>query len=470
MIRTACKVAAAVATTTTLLVARPTLTKAMSSTTATGSNSLPTLKGVVFDMDDTLVRANLNIPAMYKAVFGTDPSEDSDILKEINAIADPDEKSRAYQIVETIEEKSRQQMTLMPGCTEVLTWLSHHNIPRALVTRNSKTTADVFCETLALSSGLSFERAITRDDANKNETKPIPFKPDPTAMNILAEECFECDTSEIIMVGDSVSNDVAFGKNAGTHTALLVDADENNADENSNRNRNRNGAADICVSHLTELPKNLWKSFRIAGPIGNTPEEANQRPLHGSPPPKPQSDLCVAVANGNVEAVRAILENNNSLDELVEAEESNGNTALIWACETGNATIASLLLSTIATRLSENCGENKDTQNQRMSSHVNHRGFLGATALNRAARRGHTHVLKLLLEDDNDDEWFVDKDLPNNKLQYPLHFAAFKKNPDALRYLLEKGANPWVLDRKGRTPVEDTSCEICKSILFEAMK
>ena len=51
----------------------------------------------------------------------------------------------------------------------------------------------------------------------------------------------------------------------------------------------------------------------------------------------------------------------------------------------------------------------------------------------------------------------ADPDLPNVKLQYPLHFAAFKHKPEAVRVLLQHGASPLSLDRKGRTPAEDTS-------------
>lgn len=430
MIRTALTVAA----TTTFLIARPnTLTKAMATT---ADSKLPTLKGMVFDMDDTLVKANLDISAMYKEIFGVDPTENDDILKAIAAL-DPQEKERSNRIVHDMEEKSRKKMTLMPGCTELLNWLSHHKIPSALVTRNTQITANVFMEKLA-ASDVSFERCITRDDNG------FPPKPDPTAMKLLAKDTFECDTSEILMVGDSIPNDIAFGKNAGTQTALLVEDSESSHDDAAAPA----AEADICVSHLTQLPRHLWKTFSIDGPLGNTPE-ANQRPLHGSPAPTPQSELCVAAAAGNVDAIRSLLE--NACDD--EPDEETGNTALIWACETGNAEIANILL------------ESKKNDEQ-FSSYVNHRGFLGATALNRAARRGHTNCLQQVLLNCSS----VDMDLPNLKLQYPLHFAAFKKNPEALSFLLEQGANPWVLDRKGRTPLEDTSCETCQSLLREAMK
>ena len=61
-------------------------------------------------------------------------------------------------------------------------------------------------------------------------------------------------------------------------------------------------------------------------------------------------------------------------------------------------------------------------------------------------------------------------DVPNDKLQYPLHFAAFKEKKDAVAILLESGANPRSLDRKGRTPAQDTKNEeIRDMILASAM-
>jgi len=173
--------------------------------------------------------------------------------------------------------------------------------------------------------------------------------------------------------------------------------------------------------------------------------------------------------------VRIILES-LSLDEITKADEENGNTSLIWAAEIGNVELTSLLLETVVSKSKKSREENEEEDTTLIVSFANHRGYLGATALNRAARRGHTDVLKLLLTDEEKTNGFLGQgfdfnpDLPNHKLQHPLHFAAFKKKPEALKYLLQCGANPWVVDRKGRRPVEDTSCERCKSILKEAMQ
>jgi ankyrin repeat protein len=54
--------------------------------------------------------------------------------------------------------------------------------------------------------------------------------------------------------------------------------------------------------------------------------------------------------------------------------------------------------------------------------------------MNRAARRGHVQVLQRLAEAG------ANLDISNDTLQYPLPFAAFKQNQDAVKVLLEHGA------------------------------
>jgi len=240
---------------------------------------------------------------------------------------------------------------------------------------------------------------------------------------------------------------------------------------------------------LTELPGQIWKNFEITGALLGNNEEANQIPLHGLPPPIPSTKLGRAVVEGDISIVRSLLlEKQGRLEHILYpmattpgkyGTDESANTPLIWAAEIGNVELVSLLVDTVM---------NATLSAEELSAYVNHRGFLGATALNRAARRGHTPVLELMLskyhhnqksntheenvvngKENNAKKLLFDVDLPNYKLQYPLHFAAFKRHPDTVDCLLRLGADPYVLDRKGRTPLEDTKCEACQSLLKEAM-
>ena len=51
-----------------------------------------------------------------------------------------------------------------------------------------------------------------------------------------------------------------------------------------------------------------------------------------------------------------------------------------------------------------------------------------------------------------------------------MHFSAFKLHPECIDVLLEHGASTYVLDRKGRTPAEDTSDEGIRAAILKARK
>ena len=80
---------------------------------------------------------------------------------------------------------------------------------------------------------------------------------------------------------------------------------------------------------------------------------------------------------------------------------------------------------------------------------------------NSAARGGHTDVVEMLLEHCNPN-------IRNDKMQAPLHFAAFKKNCGCVKALLNNSkTDVFILDRKGRTPREDTSSEEIREMIEE---
>ncbi|KAH8061811.1 HAD-hyrolase-like protein [Aureococcus anophagefferens] len=114
----------------------------------------------------------------------------------------------------------------------------------------------------------------------------------------------------------------------------------------------------------------------------------------------------------------------------VAAPDASANTPLVWAANAGHADCVAFLLA---------AGVAADAP-----------GFLGATAVCRAARVGNVDALRALLDAG------ADPNLANDKLQSPLHFAAFKRNPACVAALLDAGASTLILDRKGRTPDQDT--------------
>ena len=57
----------------------------------------------------------------------------------------------------------------------------------------------------------------------------------------------------------------------------------------------------------------------------------------------------------------------------------------------------------------------------------NARGYVGNTAIGRACHGGHAGALRALLTAPQ-----IDLNVPNEKQQFPLHFAAFKQHPEVL--------------------------------------
>jgi phosphoglycolate phosphatase-like HAD superfamily hydrolase len=133
-------------------------------------------------------------------------STSDDILVAV-AKRSPEDQAVANAIIEEMEAEGARTAQLAPGVVELAKWLKSHDIPIALVTRNSKTTVDVFVSKLWEPAGLqAFTPAISRND-------PYPPKPDPGSLFGIAKQWgITLPSDELIMVGDSPSNDVQLGK------------------------------------------------------------------------------------------------------------------------------------------------------------------------------------------------------------------------------------------------------------------
>ena len=409
----------------------------------------------------------------------------------------PTLKGVVFQLEETLLKGSStnsEKIQFRPGCLELLAWFAYQNIPTALAANHKATVTDAFCARLhqTMEAGghtfpdVAFQRIMTREaDVDPHSSS----RAESTELQELAQDCFDCTSSELLFVtGNSrnigssssastiVTEDSAENKNeetvvrVGTNTATTKIAvltpptlTKANPDDEEEHNADDNTTSDLHIHHLTKLPQRVWQHYTIPGPLGNAPDNQYGH-FTGQAPPTPQSDLCRAVVQNDVPQVQLLLAQLSF--DTVTTPDPNGNTALIWAAELGHNDVLQLVLEDVVTKAKTVNNSTTAVQEQLIRTYQNHRGYLGATALNRAARRNHVAALTVLLHRDGDTTAL---EIPNTKLQYPLHFAAFKQQRDAVEYLLRCGANPWVLDRKGRTPLEDTQCRHCQTLLRAAM-
>lgn len=412
-------------------------------------------------MDDTLTVPTIDFEDMY-ARCGVERGKD--ILKEIETMPDA-EKERALSVIDEIEGKAMLDMSLNPGARELGRWLTAHGIPYAIVTRNSKRSLDHFNSHVwphpapqqyphshSHAQQLNgFDVIISRDDG-------FPPKPDPTAMHHICEQ-WGAEGDVVVMVGDSPTHDVVFGKRGGATTVLLHHDSEARV-----HTKTEEEVPHHTIHELQDLARVLWEKFHIDGDLGKSMK------LKGYPTPVPESLAARAAAQNDVAALSTV-----HAQDLFAADGSM-NTPFVYACDRGHKEAVRVILDRLWDQALQ---ESTDPASQvrYASERVNAPGFIGATAVSRASNRGHVGVLEHVfawekrcldgVATGGTGARIVDCDIPNVKLQYPLHFAAFKRHPEAVKVLLEHGANTRVVDRKGRTPAEDTSDEAIRSMILE---
>ncbi|CAI0436879.1 unnamed protein product, partial [Linum tenue] len=173
------------------------------------------IRGVVFDMDGTLTVPTIDFPAMHNAVLGEDEyrrikAENPtgiDILHHIQSWS-PDRQRKAYEIIVDYERQGSDRLQIMPGAAELCGFLDSKKIRMGLITRNFKEAVDIFHSRF----GRSFSPALSREFR--------PCKPDPAPLLHICSE-WGVQPDEVIMIGDSLQDDVVCGKRAGAFTCLL---------------------------------------------------------------------------------------------------------------------------------------------------------------------------------------------------------------------------------------------------------
>lgn len=162
------------------------------------------VRGVVFDMDGTLVDSALDFELMRREMELPDGLP---ILESIAGMND-DDAHRCREILHRHERDGGERAVVYPGVTDTLDWLDQRQIRRAVWTRNSRAVATATLSRL----GLEFDRVVAREDA--------PAKPDPTAIAQLCD-AWRIDCREVLMVGD-YRFDIEAGRAAGARTALYT--------------------------------------------------------------------------------------------------------------------------------------------------------------------------------------------------------------------------------------------------------
>jgi HAD superfamily hydrolase (TIGR01509 family) len=162
----------------------------------------PYVRGVIFDLDGTLVDSRLDFDAMRREIGlprGTPVLEGVMALPSTTAPA-------AWEIIERHERIGAETANAIPGVVELLAELARRQIHIAVVTRNGRRFARETLRRLTL----PIELVISRDDA--------PPKPNPAAL-LRVLRTWNVAGENAAMIGD-FRFDLEAGRAAGMRTVL----------------------------------------------------------------------------------------------------------------------------------------------------------------------------------------------------------------------------------------------------------
>jgi HAD superfamily hydrolase (TIGR01509 family) len=184
-----------------------------------------TIRGMIFDLDGTLVDSGLDFPLMRREMglpLGMP------ILEGLAEIPQGERLDECLRILDRHEQEAAERATLMPGAGELLALLTAKNIFQGVLTRNSR-----MCTNRVLARlGVSIPCILTREDA--------PPKPDPAGLLKICS-IWDAHVTEVIFMGDFLY-DINCGRNAGMRTILFA----------PNETPHYSLLADFCVSSFDE--------------------------------------------------------------------------------------------------------------------------------------------------------------------------------------------------------------------------
>ena len=150
--------------------------------------NLTGIKGVIFDLDGTLVTSSLDFSKM-RAEIGC--PHDCDILEFIDRISCSHTKEKANQTVLQHELEDAHSAKMLPNGKLMLEQVVSLNLPMAIVTRNCREATSIKLKM----NKIAISNVLTREDAAP--------KPDPAGLLQIASE-WQINSESILYVGDYI--------------------------------------------------------------------------------------------------------------------------------------------------------------------------------------------------------------------------------------------------------------------------
>lgn len=145
------------------------------------------LKGIIFDLDGTLVDSQLNFSAMCSEL---DLPQHTPLLEHLSLQTDPLVIETIHAVIEKHELAGAHRAIWIEQAESVLHTLHQWQIPMAIVTRNMRRATQITVERL----GIPITTILTREDTAR-------VKPHPEALLHIANQ-WQIDVSALAYLGD----------------------------------------------------------------------------------------------------------------------------------------------------------------------------------------------------------------------------------------------------------------------------
>ena len=186
------------------------------------------LKGIIFDMDGTLIQLNV-VDELVRRIhqvadedpFGKYRAERDDLDVIIKQLS-PEGQRQAKMAFMEILQRHVDNMIIQEGGPDLVAFLARNGVKRAVLTRNYERNAFVMQQMyIAAVNDATFDLIIGKD--TPYDTIHPPAQEIPKADRI-RQICYlwGCDTREVIMLGDSITDDIVEGNRAGCGGTVLL--------------------------------------------------------------------------------------------------------------------------------------------------------------------------------------------------------------------------------------------------------
>lgn len=161
-------------------------------------SGIGSIKGVIFDMDGTLVDSKLDFNSIRRELGFP---EDQPILEHLATLESDTQIAEAYATIRKHEMEAAASAQWMTGAREFLDILMEQQLPVGLLTRNMRAATELTCRSLEI----PIDTVLTREDCAP--------KPNPEGLFQIARQ-WQIPNHQLVYIGDYIF-DVEAANRAG---------------------------------------------------------------------------------------------------------------------------------------------------------------------------------------------------------------------------------------------------------------